>query len=460
MAYSKLFKKEKHEKADANSWEKTFGKIKTPFEVFVNSSTGSGLLLIFLTVIALIIANTGWNEFYKNIIGQHFSLQLGDFKFDLSLHHWVNDALMAIFFYLVGLEIKYEILVGELSSVKKAILPIMAAIGGMIVPAVIYFVLNHNTDAVKGWGVPMATDIAFAMAVLLLLGNKVPKSLMTILVALAIVDDLGAVVIIALFYSDGIVWSYLFMALACFLLMLVLGYAGMRSLPIFFIFALILWFLMHESGVHATIAGVLSAFATPVKSIYKPDEFSNDARKLLDYFDEKRKKNNNNLLSSDQLSCMLHNLSVGVNKTQTPLQIMEHKLHFPVHFLIIPLFVLFNAGVHVDFNSISQTLTSWVTLGVAFGLVLGKFIGVLTAVFLCVKFKLAQLPSQVNFLHIAGVALLAGIGFTMSIFIAELAFDNHAYLTNAKIAILLASIFSGFAGYLWLRIVGKGKVYD
>lgn len=460
MGNLNFFQREKHSSADANSWERTFGRIKTPLERFVESATGSGILLIVLTVVALIVANTPLHEHYHHFIHQHLMVQFGDWKIDLSLHHWVNDALMAIFFYLVGLEIKYEVLVGELSSIKKAVLPIMAAVGGMLVPALMYFLINQNTPAQNGWGIPMATDIAFAMAVLLILGKRVPAALMTILVALAIVDDLGAVLVIAIFYSDGLNWAALGGALACFAVMMALSYAGMRSVWGFFVLSLVMWVLMLFSGVHATIAGVLGALATPVNSIYNPQEFSRDARKLLDRFDMYRQKEDD-FMSSEYLNGVLHTLSVGIEKARTPLHRMEDFLHFPVYFLIIPLFVLFNAGVHIQFDQIGEVLSSSVTLGVALGLMLGKFIGVMLAVGLCVKLGVAGLPKEVNFLHIAGIALLAGIGFTMSIFIAELAFaGSAAHLTEAKIAILLASVCAGIAGYVVLRIAGKGRIYE
>lgn len=454
------FQRKRYTSEDANTWERTFGKILTPFEQFVESSSGSGVLLLVLTVVAMVIANSPWNGAYQHFIHEHLVVSFGSWRIDMSLHHWVNDALMAIFFYLVGLEIKHEMMVGELSSIKKAALPIMAAIGGMIVPALIYFTLNRSGDGMAGWGIPMATDIAFAMAILILLGNRIPQSLMTILVALAIVDDLGAVLVIALFYTDTLAMTPLLGAFACFVVLMALNMAGVRQLWPYAGIAVVMWMCMLFSGIHATIAGVLGALATPARSIYNPAEFSRDARKLLDRFDVYR-ANEKDFLSSERLNGVLHTLSTGINKAQTPLQRLEHGLKNPVYFVIIPLFVLFNAAVPIDTGRLDALFASPVVYGVAAGLLLGKFIGVFGAIFLCEKFGIASLPQGVNFRHIAGIAMLAGIGFTMSIFIAELAFKGHAeHLTEAKIAILAASLIAGVLGYLWLFINGKGQAHE
>lgn len=456
----KPFQRKPYTSDDANTWERTFGKILTPFEKFVESSTGSGILLIALTIVAMVIANSPWNEMYQHFIHKHLIVSFGEWQIDLSLHHWVNDALMAIFFYLVGLEIKHEMMVGELSSVRKAALPIMAAFGGMVVPALIYATINHGTDSTAGWGIPMATDIAFAMAILILLGKRIPHALMTILVALAIVDDLGAVLVIAIFYTDNLALAPLFWALCCFAALMMLNLAGVRQIWPYVAIAMVMWISMLFSGVHATIAGVLGALATPARSVYNPAEFGRDARKLLDRFDVYR-NNDKEFLSSERLNGILHTLSTGINKAQTPLQRLEHGLKNPVYFAIIPLFVLFNAAVPVDMSQLDVMLQSPVVHGVVAGLVIGKFVGVFGAVYLCVKLGMAALPDGVNYRHIAGISMLAGIGFTMSIFISELAFrGNTLHLTEAKIAILTASLIAGIAGYVWLFINGKGQAHE
>lgn len=455
----KSFGRKKYIAENANSWERLFGKIMTPFEKLVGSSTGSGMLLIALTVAAMLIANSPLYAHYEHLLHQHLLVQLGNLRIDMSLHHWINDALMCIFFYLVGLEIKREMLVGELSSFRQAILPIMAALGGMIVPALIYFLFNRSGSTASGWGIPMATDIAFAIAILLLLGKKVPPALMTILVALAIVDDLGAVLVIAVFYTESLNHTMLISAFVCFAVMMIFNRAGVRATWAYLVVAAVMWICMLFSGVHATIAGVLGALATPVYSLYKPAEFSREARKLLDKFDIYR-ENEKSFVASERLNAVLYTLEVGINKAQTPLQRLEHTLHVPVYFLVIPLFILFNAGVHLDMGTVHALPQSSVVHGVVLGLVFGKFIGVVFSVWLCVKFNFAILPKGVNFNHIIGMGLLAGIGFTMSIFISELAFKNDAlHLAEAKIAILVASVLAGVLGYVWLRFVaGKENV--
>lgn len=454
---SKPFQRKHYTSDDANTWERTFGKILTPFEKFVESSSGSGVLLLVLTVVAMIIANSPWNSAYQHFIHEHLVVSFSEWRIDLSLHHWVNDALMAIFFFLVGLEIKHEMMAGELSSVRKAALPIMAAIGGMLVPASLYAAINLGGEGMPGWGIPMATDIAFAMAILILLGKRIPQSLMTILVALAIVDDLGAVLVIAVFYTENLALPPLLGALCCFAVLMALNLAGVRQIWPYAVVALVMWICMLFSGVHATIAGVLGALATPARSIYNPAEFGRDARKLLDRFDVYR-TNEKEFLSSERLNGILHTLSTGISKAQTPLQRLEHGLKNPVYFVIIPLFVLFNAAVPVDMGQVSALADSPIVLGVATGLIVGKFVGVFGAVFLCVKLGMASLPTGVNYRHIAGIALLAGIGFTMSMFISELAFSGRPqYLTEAKISILIASLVAGVIGYLWLFINGRGE---
>lgn len=454
----KRFTRKPYTASDANSWERAFGRLMTPFESFVSSSTGSGILLIVLTLIALALANSPLAEWYEHTVHTHFAVHVGEsFHIDMTLHHWINDALMAVFFFLVGLEIKHEVMVGELSSFRQAILPIMAALGGMIMPAALYFLVNRGGTGQAGWGIPMATDIAFAMAILLLLGKRVPPALMTILAALAIADDLGAVLVIAVFYTESIAYAPLMAAAGCFAFMLMLNAVGVRSIWPYASLGVVMWGFMLFSGIHATLAGVMAAFAIPANSLYRPDEFSREARKLLDKFDIFREKGGS-FMSSEQLSGVLHTLEVGIEKAQTPLQRLEHVLHKPVYFLIIPLFVLFNAGVHIDFAAVSALLHSSVVLGVVLGLIAGKFIGIVAAVWLCTVTGLASLPSGVRFRHIIGIGFLAGIGFTMSIFIAELAFAfAPEYLTEAKIAVLAASMLAGGLGYLWLRLTAQER---
>lgn len=452
-----LFQRNHYSKADANSWERIFGKIISPLERFAQSSTSSGLLLLVLTLLALLIANSPLHSAYEKLLHLPLGLSIGHLSLLLSLHHWINDGLMAIFFYLVGLEIKREMLVGELASFKQAILPIMAALGGMLVPALFFSLLNGGGPGAGGWGIPMATDIAFALAVLLLLGDRIPSGVMTILLALAIVDDLGAVVVIALFYTDSLNWGQLGAAAACFCLLLIFNLGGIRATTAYLLVSLLMWLFMLHSGIHATIAGVLSALATPVKSLYRPEEFSREGRKLLDKLDVLR-QGKASFIADEHLNHMLHSFRTGIDKAQPPLVRLAHGLHNPVYFLIIPLFVLFNAGVHLDGEALHDLGHSPVAWGVALGLVGGKFVGVCSAILICVKTGLAALPSGVRYRHIVGMGLLAGIGFTMSIFIAELAFGGQPLLlTEAKISILLASLCAGLLGFIWLYLFGGKK---
>lgn len=454
------FERKKYTAKDANSWERTFGVLMTPFEAFAKNSTSSGIVLIFCTVVALMLANSPLREAYQHILHIPLRMSFGTREINLSLHHWINDGLMAIFFYLVGLEIKHEMMVGELSSIRKAMLPIVAAIGGMVVPALLYLWVNWHGPGMAGWGIPMATDIAFAIAALMLLGKRVPASMMTILAALAIVDDLGAVIVIAVFYTADLDLHALFAALGCFVVMLAMNRMGIRWIWPFALVGIVTWFFMYFSGVHATIAGVLAAFATPVNSIYEPAEFSRDARKLLDKFDVFRNREKA-FLGSERLTGVLHTLSMGINKARTPLQRIEHGLQQPVYFLIIPIFALANAGVVLDIKDLARIIEHPVTLGVALGLVVGKFIGVSGAVLIGRALGLLTLPENLYRKHVLGMGLLAGIGFTMSIFISELAFGGQELLLlHAKTAVILASLVAGITGFLFLFLTSDTRPLD
>jgi Na+:H+ antiporter, NhaA family len=437
-------------------WERRFIKVLTPFEEFVHGQTTSGLLLMASAVIALIMANSFFSETYSHILHTYVGLNIGEWKLEMSLHHWVNDALMALFFFLVGMELKREILVGELSNLRKAALPIVAAIGGMVVPALLFFALNPEGDASRGWGIPMATDIAFAVGALVLLGNKVPKTLVTFLVALAIVDDLGAVLVIAIFYTKELLPMWIGIAALIFAVLVFFNFIGVRKVTPYFIVAVLLWYALLQSGVHATIAGVLGAFTVPARPKYDASLFVARLRQLVDRFKEGL-DSGQNIMTNSQLQDVAQSLETDVNNVQTPLQNLEHHWHVPVAFFVIPVFALFNAGVPLQFDSWSAVLTNPIVLGVTLGLVVGKFVGIVGASWIFLKLGLSQLPSGVKFSQIAGVALLAGIGFTMSIFVAELAYaSTHPdYLVMAKVGILSASLLAGTLGYVWLWLAAE-----
>lgn len=436
-------------------WETHFDKVLTPFEEFIHRQTTSGMLLMGTAVIALILANGPFASAYEHLVHTPVSVGFGSWKLEMSLHHWINDALMALFFFIAGLELKRELLVGELASPRQAALPIAAAIGGMLVPAFIYYLVNPGGQTAAGWGIPMATDIAFAIGALALLASRVPRALITFLVALAIVDDLGAVLVIAFFYTDNIALGPLGIAAALFGLLLLLNMVGVRNAVPYFLIAVGLWYALLQSGVHATLAGVLGALSVPARPKYNPERFTEHVEELMERFRDSY-EHGANILTNDGMRAVVQTLENGVHNVQAPLQRLEHTWHIPVAYLVIPIFALANAGIPLDLGSISETLSHPVTLGVALGLILGKFIGITGASWLMLKFGLAELPKDTRFVQIAGVSLLGGIGFTMSIFVAQLAFaGNLQLLVMAKTGILFASLLAGIGGFIWLYLVSQ-----
>ncbi|SEA29617.1 Na+/H+ antiporter NhaA [Microbulbifer marinus] len=440
--------------------EGAFGRLVTPFEEFIHRQSSSGILLMLSAVAALIIANSPLQQAYQHLLHLPISLNAGDWEFSLSVHHWINDGLMAIFFFLVGLELKREFLVGELSDLKQAVLPVMAAIGGMVVPALIYASLNAGGEGERGWGIPMATDIAFAVGCIALLGNRVPRSVVTFLVALAIVDDLGAILVIAIWYTEQVNMTALITAGCLVVIMWLLKAAGVRRSPAYVFVGLLLWYELHLAGVHATIAGVITAMALPARPKYDPVAFSTFVKDIIRSFDRCFRPGDK-IIANDALRARVMALGNGVNLAQSPLQRMETRLHTPVAFLVIPIFALANAGIPIDSFTSSSAVLNPVTLGVIAGLVVGKLIGIVGATWLGWKLGLGNLPKSASFHHIFGVALLGGIGFTMSIFIAELAFySEQELLIQAKAGVLLASVIAGVAGFLVLRKAPVSEEYQ
>ena len=434
-------------------WEKSFDRILTPFEEFIHRQTTSGLLLMATAILALVLANSALSQLYLHLLHTPVGISIGEWRLEKTLHHWVNDGLMALFFFVVGLELKREMLVGELAVPRQAALPIVAAVGGMVAPVLIYLAFNPEGEAARGWGIPMATDIAFAIGALVLLADRVPKALVTFLVALAIVDDLGAVLVIALFYTDQIVMQALAAAAVVLAILVVINRVGIRQPLPYFLLGGLLWLALLKSGVHATLAGVLTAFTIPASPKYDPARFSSHVKELMARFDASHEPGKS-IMTNDALRAVVQTLENGVHKVETPLQRLEHGLHMPVAFLVIPVFAFFNAGIPISLAGLGDTLTHPVTLGVMLGLVLGKFLGIAGACWLALKLGVGQLPAETRFSQIAGVALLAGIGFTMAIFIAELGFAGQdAYLLMAKTGILLASLVAGVSGFVWLRAV-------
>lgn len=441
-------------------WERKFNKILTPFERFVKRTTTGGLILMGAAFIALVLANSPLAGKYLDLLHAHMGMSIGNWEIDKSLHHWVNDGLMALFFFVVGLELKREILVGELADLRKAILPIIAAIGGMLVPALCYISLNLGEDTLRGWGIPMATDIAFALGVIALLASRVPKALITFLVALAIVDDLGAVIVIALFYTQQLVWEFLIIGAVLIGFLITMNAVGIRRPSGYFIVGILLWFVFLKSGVHATLAGVITAFTIPSKPKFNPSVFSQRVQEILVQF-KAGYKEDESILKNQRLSAIVQTLEDGVLGVQTPLQRLEHSLHKPVAFFVLPIFALFNAGVVIDANTTLQALREPVALGIIFGLLVGKFIGIAGLSWLAVRLGICELPKSTNIKHIIGAAMLGSIGFTMSIFIAELAFvDQPQMIMQAKLGILLSSVLAGCAGYFWLRHFSNSDINE
>ena len=378
------------------------------FKEFFSSSSAGGILLLFCVATSLFIANTNMADGFSELLGREVGFANDSIQLRYPVLLWINDGLMAIFFLLVGLEIKREIVEGELSSFKQASLPVLAAIGGVIVPACIYAFFNVGEPTASGWGIPMATDIAFALGVISLLGNKVPSGLKIFLAALAIVDDLMAILVIAIFYSTGLQLDYLLYAGGIFALQVIFNRIGIKNIWCYVLPGIVMWYFIHHSGIHATIAGVLTALTLPTT----PDA------------------------------------------TESPLEKLEHMLTKPVNFIIMPLFAIANTNITFESGMI-EGLTSTLGLGIILGLFVGKPVGIFIMSWLSVKVKIAKLPERTNWMHVLGLGLLGGIGFTMSIFIALLSFSTPQYQTEAKFSVLAASVISGIFGFLLLSLVGK-----
>ncbi len=379
--------------------------ISKPFKWFFKLEAASGLVLLFAAIAALIVSNTELNQYYINVLETYFRIGVGSFSINLTILHWVNDVLMAIFFFLVSLEIKREFIQGELSNPKQALLPIIGAVGGMLVPALIYIAINFgNYETLSGWAIPSATDIAFSLGVLSLLGKRVPVSLKVFLTALAIIDDLGAIVIIAFFYSGNVQFYYLFLMLVCIIVLIVLNKFNIRNFIPYLLIGVLLWEFTHQSGIHSTIAGVLLALTIPHK--------------------DNNKSHKNSLLVK-----------------------LEHLISPYVLFGIMPIFAFANAGVSLE-GITFKTLLNPVPLGILCGLFFGKQIGVFLFSYISIKFKIAEMPNNSNWTTLYGVGILTGIGFTMSLFVGNLAFlESTQYLSGVKIGVLLGSLLSTLFGY-------------
>jgi Na+:H+ antiporter, NhaA family len=415
------------------------------FREFFRTEAAAGALVLICASAAVVIANSDWAGAYQRLWATPVAIAWGGHALSLTLHEWINDGLMAVFFLFVGLEIKREVLAGELASPREAALPIAAAIGGMIVPAFVYLLASGGGAAARGWAIPTATDIAFALGVLALVAPRAPSGLKIFLAALAIVDDIGAVLVIALFYTRQIAWGALGAAGVILSLLITLNVLQVRRLTPYLVLGLGLWFFVHESGVHATVAGVLLAFAIPTKTRINTAEFSAKAHGLLDRFDRTETGDFLVLTSKEQQQALI-GLERARDLVTAPLLRLEHALHGLSAFAVMPLFALSNAGVGVSGSSGGR-----VTAAVILGLAVGKPLGITAAAFAAVKLRLAELPAGVNWTALHGCAWLGGIGFTMSLFISTLAFEGIDLLDTARTGILAGSILAGIVGTIVLR---------
>lgn len=439
---------------------KTRGPIRrliSPLEGLISDAAWGGVLLMICTAVALYLANSSWQHDYHEILTTPIDIGLGNSHLKLDIHHFINDALMAIFFFVVGLEIKREVLVGELSHVSEAILPALAAFGGMIVPAAIFIAVNFHQPGEKGWGIPMATDIAFSLGILSLLGRRVPLSAKVFLTAFAIVDDIGASLVIAFFYTDTITWSALGIGAFFFTCLVLCNAFGVRRSSPYVFLSVLLWLCFLKSGIHPTIAGILAALTIPARPRLQSDEFLISTRMLLDRIEEKREEESN-VLKNKEKHAMISDVETASKLTQTPLKRFENSLHHWITFFIMPIFALANAGITFDGGLVNR-LTHTVTIGILLGLILGKQIGVTLFAWLAVKLGWAQLPRDVSWKMLYGLSWLGGVGFTMSLFITNLAYGRESVsLDDAKVGILLGSAIAGIGGSLivWWTLPQEG----
>ena len=418
-----------------------------PFRRFARLEAFAGILIMICCGIALVWANSPWQESYFGIWNKQVTIEFGDFVLSKPFILWINDGLMAIFFFVVGLEVKREMLVGELSSFRNASLPIMAAIGGMIVPLAMFLLLIGDAPGKEGWGIPMATDIAFALGVLLLLGKRVPLALKVFLTAFAIVDDIGAVLVVAVFYTSKIYWAALFIGLGLIAVLFVMNVFNFRKMTVYLIIGIVVWYFFLKSGIHPTIAGVLIAFTIPVNTKVHNHTFAKRLQGFMLKFSDK-KDDSSRILSHDQLST-LDELEGAVQDVISPLQSIEHRMHSLVAYFVLPLFALANGGVLV--GEADRFFSNPLALSIAISLIAGKLIGILVFSWLGVKLNITSLPEGSNWKQISGLALLGGIGFTMSIFISNLAFADADMVNSAKFGVIAGSIIAGIAGFVTLK---------
>ena len=428
-------------------------RLVRPIQRFIRTEAAGGIVLLINAVIALVWVNSPWSQSYHDVFEHHLAFDLGFFAVDEPVHFWINDAAMVIFFFVVGMEIKREIVVGELASLRRMVVPAAGALGGMIVPVLIFFALIGGSEARDGWAIPMATDIAFAVGVLVLVGPRIPTGLKVLLLAIAIVDDLGAIAVIAVFYTEALDFAALSIVIGLLALVYALNRFGMWYIPVYFVIGGFAWMAMLQSGVHATIVGVLLGLMTPWRSWHRPEDFPAIAEPVLDRLRPHADETNAHLEREERVQALLEIAQVG-QQAVSPLDRLEHALQRPVAFVVVPFFALANAGVELSPGTLGDVFSSSLTWSVTLGLLIGKPVGVTLGIWLAVRAG-AHLPLGVTWSQVLGMSLLGGIGFTVSLFVAELSFEAETLLTDAKVGILLASTLAGALGYGMLRLVTR-----
>lgn len=428
-------------------------KILTPFDTFTQSQIAASGVLLCCTIIAIVMATEPHLAFYyQQLINFPIAIEIGSWKLKEPLTFWINDILLTLFFFIVGLEIKRAFLVGELKNSRCTVLILAAAFGGMLVPSLIFYLINHSNDYVNGWGIPTATDTAFVLGIMSCFRRKLSTGVFTFMVALAIFDDIGATIIVALFYAEEVLLGKLLVALALLGLLVLFNLAGLRRAWPYLVIGIFLWFFTDSAGVHGTIAGIVVAMTIPARPGQGPRHFIRKTRKLVRYF-EQRKQKTALVLEDEQQYSILAQIRVMAEDATTPLQRWEHSLERPIALVVLPLFALLNAGISLGYLDTSSILHP-LTLGIVLALVLGKPLGIITGAYLMLKLRLGILPQQVRFEYIIATAILGGVGFTMSIFMANATFYTQPEtLMAAKVGILLSSILSGIIGIVWLWVL-------
>ena len=422
-----------------------------PFKQFIKQESSSSIIMIVSMILALLIANSYLQNAYHHFWEIYVGFEFGDFELKKHLSHWINDGLMALFFLVIGLEVKREVLIGELSTVQKAMFPIVGAVGGAIIPAVIYTIININGGNVSGWGIPMATDIAFALGILSLLGDKVPVGLKVFLTSLAVADDMIAVLIIAIFYSSSIHTSYLMYGAGVIILLIIMNRFKIKMITAYLIAGAFLWYFLLKSGVHATIAGVILAFFIPTSPKINFDIFGRAARNALNDFNSCVDDPDTDILTKCQKKSMNRLIQISF-AAYNPLSRLEYNLHGFSAFIIMPVFAFSNTGITFT-SEMFSAIISPESLGVILGLFVGKPLGIFGFIYICLKMKLITMPEGLNLKQIFGASILGGIGLTMSIFIANMAFAGTSTLDNVKLSILLSSVLAGVLGFIYLKIL-------